>query len=530
MTADLNPAQRAAVEAEGHRIVVRAGPGSGKTRVLTERARRLADAGERVTLVAFTRAAAREMSDRLEHHPRIWIGTAHGLAARILAERPEFLPAGLPKGEPWGVADPAAARLAERTAGKGCGERALHAVGLVTYDDLLAGAMEAISVGAWWAPGPVLIDEAQDLSHREWRILTRCAANHWFAVGDFAQAIFGWRGGAVAEFGRALEAADVRLELPDTYRLTPTIADTANHCPVEGRVDVQSRRTATVIVADGATVISPDHAVDLAAVMLGAGQSVTVLARTKRVLGHALRRLRDAGVPATAPVLDEAAWDTAGGRLLLAVVHFLANRHDSLHLRAVLEAGGWPAATLAKAEAERNRHATSLWVAIAASIGHDPTASDLADALLESGPLPEAASTAVRSIVLRRGGVTPDGWDTAHAILRRWNESALATQDGPAEFLAWIADPGRAPLPAGSIGTDKPAVECCTIHGAKGREWDVVILWACEEGVLPLGRDDVDVEEERRLFYVATTRARNGVRYVVEPGRPPSRFLEEVGL
>jgi len=89
----LNPAQRAAVEHGDGPLLVLAGAGSGKTRVLTARVARLVGALEvpphRVLAVTFTNKAAGEMRERIARllgaEPRgMWIGTFHGLGARLL--------------------------------------------------------------------------------------------------------------------------------------------------------------------------------------------------------------------------------------------------------------------------------------------------------------------------------------------------------------------------------------------------------------------------------------------------------------
>ncbi len=95
---DLNPPQHAAVVAQQGAVMVLAGAGSGKTRVLTRRLAHLLQTGavspERVLAVTFTNKAAREMRDRvtelLHLEPaavqRLWIGTFHGMGARILRQ------------------------------------------------------------------------------------------------------------------------------------------------------------------------------------------------------------------------------------------------------------------------------------------------------------------------------------------------------------------------------------------------------------------------------------------------------------
>ncbi len=81
-----------------------------------------------------------------------------------------------------------------------------------------------------------------------------------------------------------------------------------------------------------------------------------------------------------------------------------------------------------------------------------------------------------------------------------------------------------------------PLVELCTMHACKGREFDTVILPELNEGILPSRRAgrEAEIEEERRLFYVAMTRARSRLAILYTAGSPgnprmPSRFLEPLG-
>jgi DNA helicase-2/ATP-dependent DNA helicase PcrA len=80
------------------------------------------------------------------------------------------------------------------------------------------------------------------------------------------------------------------------------------------------------------------------------------------------------------------------------------------------------------------------------------------------------------------------------------------------------------------------SVELATIHASKGREWDTVLLLGFEADRIPnrrslLDADDPEraLEEERRLAYVAVTRATRCLVLAVDPKRP-STFLAEMGL
>ena len=99
---------------------------------------------------------------------------------------------------------------------------------------------------------------------------------------------------------------------------------------------------------------------------------------------------------------------------------------------------------------------------------------------------------------------------------------------------AWIAVGGAPPDADGRLG----GCELATVHGSKGREWERVILHGADEGHFPLARvlreegtaeGAGGLEDERRLFYVALTRARRRLDIVCSAGSP-SRFLKEAGL
>ena len=110
------------------------------------------------------------------------------------------------------------------------------------------------------------------------------------------------------------------------------------------------------------------------------------------------------------------------------------------------------------------------------------------------------------------------GWAAAFTRL----DTFLATGDRMRERLATLRDP-------------KASIELVTVHGAKGREWPTVVVIGFEEERFPnrralLGAADPEraIEEERRLAYVALTRATRRLVLVFDPARP-SRFLAEMG-
>ena len=289
-TLALNPAQRAAVEHPGGPLLVLAGAGSGKTRVLTARIAHLIRGGrvppERIFAVTFTNKAAGEMRVRvatlLGADPRgLWIGTFHALSARLLRREAHALgfthtftiydvddTQGLIK------------RLLEQRGHsiKAYPPRAVHAVisgaknRLVTPDELGGTAespLERVATEIFAALGPalrlanamdfddlllhpltlfrehperlaawqrrfqhVLVDEFQDTNRAQYLLVKQLAAQHrnLCVVGDDDQAIYGWRGADVRHmlaFERDFPGAAV-IRLEENYRSTQVILDAAN--------------------------------------------------------------------------------------------------------------------------------------------------------------------------------------------------------------------------------------------------------------------------------------------------------------
>ena len=143
--------------------------------------------------------------------------------------------------------------------------------------------------------------------------------------------------------------------------------------------------------------------------------------------------------------------------------------------------------------------------------------------------------------VLSAAGWTADPPRAAGAVRERWESlTALITlaDEHPelqlASFIGELdrrADAQHAPV--------ADAVTLASLHSAKGLEWATVFIVGCSEGLLPLqyAETDVAVEEERRLFYVGVTRAKDALHCSWarsrqpggRAGRRPSRFLDAFG-
>src|SRR5437667_2753746 len=291
----LNPAQRDAVEHPGGALLVLAGAGSGKTRVLTARIAhlitKLGVAPQRIFAVTFTNKAAGEMRSRIAQllggDPRgLWIGTFHSLSARLLRREAPLLGFGpnftiydaddsealvkrllearqlstkvYPPRTVHAVISSAKNRMltaealgqqADTPLVKVAGEifaalgPALKQANAMDFDDLLLHPLALFREHperlAYWQDRfqHVLVDEFQDTNAAQYLLVKQLAQRHGnlCVVGDDDQAIYGWRGADVRHmlsFQNDFPGTKlVRLE--QNYRSTQIILDAANGISAE---------------------------------------------------------------------------------------------------------------------------------------------------------------------------------------------------------------------------------------------------------------------------------------------------------
>ncbi len=293
MTLDLsvlNPAQRDAVATTEGPLLVLAGAGSGKTRVLTYRIAHIVDdlnvSPDRILAITFTNKAAAEMRSRLSAivgpaSRSMWVSTFHALCVRILRREAELLghtsaftiydeddrkrmvasvlaeldidakrfPASMfvgrmssAKNELISPAEYAAKASTppEKLTAKvfPIYQQRLVQANAMDFDDLLAGTVQLFrdhpeALKRWSGRfGYILVDEYQDTNHAQYELVNMLAAPHrnLMVVGDDDQSIYSWRGADIRnilEFEKDYpDAMVVRLE--QNYRSTKTILAAAN--------------------------------------------------------------------------------------------------------------------------------------------------------------------------------------------------------------------------------------------------------------------------------------------------------------
>jgi DNA helicase-2/ATP-dependent DNA helicase PcrA len=539
----LAPDQRAAATAPPGPVLCVAPAGSGKTTTLVARIAWLVATGADpagITAVTFNKRAADEMGSRVDAALEplglaagsVRVKTFHALGREILADAGERVEPLLDREavlrEMWpdisrGVVrrlDDAFSRLkldvgvtaAQVATDPEPGpiaraflayESALADSGGLDFDDLVARALRLLEARprllARWRLSceQLLVDETQDVDRSQLKLALLLAepANRIFLVGDDDQTIYGWR---LADVRRVLALTERlpglrRIDLEVNYRCPPAVVERAVRLVECNRErfakTIRAGRAAAgrlTLMADGSDETARiRHAMSL---WPDDGGTRAILARTNAELLPAASVAVEDGIPFRAAKL----------RLLT----------EDPRVEAILAAanGGEGAA------------GDAPFLACLAQLARRGV--DLPD------PVPPPAS--------------PTG-DDPGAILDE--PLPVETGDLVAAVLAWAAPYGSFEEFAAAIGAHRAriaelrrqdaALTLATAHSTKGLEFDHVIVIGMDEGRFPSGRslrDSVEperaLEEERRLAYVAWTRARRSLTIVYDPAAP-SPFLRE---
>ena len=661
----LNDAQREAVLCVDGPLLVLAGAGSGKTRVLTYRIAHLVrDCGvdpSQVLAITFTNKAAGEMHSRLvemlgEVARGMWVATFHAACVRILRAEGERL--GFTRSftiydeddsrrlikEIMGELDydvsvfppkTVRARISAaknkqqkpedlRDFGSAPIDRVVKAVYTRLQERLLANnAMDfddlLLNVARLFDEFPevlrryqerflyVHVDEYQDTNHVQYLITRALAARHHnlMVVGDDDQSIYSWRGADLSnilEFERDYPAARV-VKLEQNYRSTGNILEAANAVVAHNAARKAKRLFTTAAAGEKVSLYLAVNERDEARYVSGEIErmarggrgygDVAVFYRTNaqsRVLEDALLR---AGIPYRI-VGGTRFFDRAEIRDVMAYLKVVINPADELSLRRIINTPrrGIGARTIEAIEAAARARGLSFEeaarelvaeAAASTSAYGDPgdrrhsandrqTHSADADAAASAIILKPAARGALADFLTSVDAMRSWSGDLVNvvgmiiersgllaALEAERSEEALARAENIHEFVNVAAefaeshadDAGESDLFAfaewlalrsdlDALADADDTVTLMTVHTAKGLEYPVVFITGLEEGLFPHANSVYDadgVEEERRLAYVAITRARRRLYLTRAATRmnfgsvvsnPPSRFVGEI--
>jgi DNA helicase II / ATP-dependent DNA helicase PcrA len=525
----LDEAQAVAVTTDQMPLAILAGPGAGKTRVLTRRiawrvATGRADA-TKVLAVTFTRKAAGELTARLaslgvgrDSGPGVTAGTLHAVALAQLRRRAAdadrampallerkvrlLLPlvggrgpsalvaaADLASEIEWAKARliapegyvPAAARAGREPSRPATEVADLYAryetakrkKRVVDFDDLLWWCGDALETDEEfaatqrWRFRHLFVDEFQDVSPAQLRLLRGWLGDRTdlTVVGDPDQAIFAFTGadpGALTGFAREFRGART-VRLDTNYRSTPQVVAAAEALLADAG---RPRPVRTATRTGGAAPTITDYDDDTAE-----AEAVA-------------RRLREMCTPTL-------------GWSAFAVLY--RTNAQSAAFEAALGAAGIPTRVRGDARFLDRPEVRAAFDQLRAAADAAPGAT-LADHLGDLDDPDDEHDAADES---RR--------EHAAAVARLGREY-LAAEGGTGSvegFLAWVATALRGDNP--SVGGD--AVELLTFHRSKGLEFHTVFVTGLERGLVPISHADTPLEraEERRLLYVALTRAEEGL-------------------
>jgi DNA helicase-2/ATP-dependent DNA helicase PcrA len=587
--ADLAPDQLDAVSHLVGPARVIAPAGSGKTRVLTARVRHLIeDRGvepELVTALAYNRRAAREMVERLPEGERLNVRTIHSIGWEILRmgkpglrlideaeqrRRLEPITTAPPRANtdtigPYiealdevriGLRHPDAVELSRddvpgfAATFRRYRER-LERAGEADHAEQIYGAIEVLcanpDIRAHWQARcrHLLVDEFQDLTPA-YLLLVRLLASpgmNVFGVGDDDQVIYGYAGadpGYLIDFDDLFPGAGHHA-LEVNYRCPADVVEAASNL-----VGYNLRRVDKNIHADneheGLDVTSAlgDElaivAVDRIAGLIGRGVEpidVAVLTRVNSSLLPVRIALAERGIPFDS-LLSPSILDRTLLRATLAWIR-IALDPETMTRNDLFEVIRRPGRGITRVFSEtigRRRGPFAINELAAMGSGLDGRRRDRWDGFCDDiVTASEATATtphllevlsdvigldrAAQALDAGRTRADRSGQGDDLTALRR----AAALGPGPADFEPWLRKSLSAP------GTPD-GVMLSTVHRVKGLEWDHVIVFGADRGVMPHDLAD-DVEEERRVFHVAMTRGRETVTILADRDRP-SRFLTEI--
>ena len=626
----LNSTQKSAVEAVDGPVLIFAGAGSGKTRVLTHKLFYLVNEGlfkpEEILAVTFTNKAAKEMKVRVmkllkANELSLSIGTFHSICARILREDIQVL--GFSKHFAiYDVKDqldvikvlyekndisktlitPNQLRnqislfknkminpktverrsrtILEKTVSKIYAEyqKSLKLNDALDFDDLLTFPLEIFNkkpsilkkYQTRWKY--ILVDEYQDTNRAQFEFLTLLAQKHQniCVVGDDDQSIYGWRGAEISnilDFEKTFSSCRV-FTLEKNYRSTQEILNAATAVVMNN----DKRANKNLIAANGpgealGLIETNDEQEEASAIVSLIEKEIKLNKRTFNNFSVLYRTNAQSRALEESFIRQGIPYNIIGSlrfyerkevKNVLAYLRLVVNLKDTISLRRIINfpARGIGAKTIDKCVQQSEKDKIEF-----IDVLKNPDKMDIrgkqANALSEFYNIIKkyhdlreklSASELARSLIEEIGVLSyfknstepdaKDRFDNVAELLTSIEE--FSGRDQEASLGRFLEDV--------SLQTDidhwndsDNRVTMMTIHSSKGLEFPVVFIAGMDEGLFPLFNsidDKKELEEERRLFYVALTRAEERVYILYATNRRrmgvemvnglPSRFINEI--
>ena len=631
---DLNPVQQEAVlETEGP-LLVFAGAGSGKTRVLTYRiAYLIEEKGVQpwnIFAVTFTNKAADEMRERVERllgrsAKGTWISTFHSACARILRQHIEHLgfkrnfviydgqdqerhlktimkelnldfkmfpPRAIQSGldqlknegitpdqyspNPYNIFQKRLALVYQRYQEDLRRNNALDFGDLLTFVTVLFRRFPEVLGSYQELCRYVLVDEFQDTNLIQYQLIRQMVEAHRniCVVGDDDQSIYRWRGaevGNILNFEKDFPETKI-ITLEQNYRSTQNILQAANYVVRKNRYRKEKKlwtenpegELLTLYVAEDET----DEArfiVQKIMEFISTGESV----RAYRNMAVFYRINAQSRAMEDELVKNRIPYTVVGGmkfyerkeiKDVLAYLKLMNNPSDGLSLKRIINVPtrGIGEKTIEKIESFSREKGLPLYEGLRQAIGEDWLTPGAKAKMKEFIQLIEEFRKDVGSLTLSQLTLTllakteylqrlrEEGTDEAFSKMENIDELInvmMGLEQGEEKVsLESFLDKVSLVTDVDLYEDKGNRVSLMTLHCAKGLEFPIVFIVGIEEGLLPhyrRGEEIEDMEEERRLFYVGMTRAKQKLflsraekRSTFGVGRAnlPSRFLDELPM
>lgn len=625
---ELNPEQCKAASLLHGPLLVIAGAGSGKTRMLTYRIAHMLECGikeESILALTFTNKAAAEMGERIRSLTglklkKLTTTTFHSFGMGVLKQYIQHL--GFKNNFTIYDTNDRMALIKEvilnldyvmetfdlyelsslfsdiKTKRKVFGpnasdkirglyleyEKHLKAYNAVDFDDLIMKPLDLFEKKPEILEAlrsrftHILVDEFQDTSLSQYRMVEQLASTsrNLCVVGDDDQSIYSWRGANyenLVMFERDFpEHLEIKLER--NYRSTGTILEAANSLIVNNQMRKEKKLWTNSGKGSSIRLIHPSHDEEEASVIADEilmkhrkndlpFSDFGVLVRTNSLLATLETKFVERGIP-TQVTGGQSFFDRKEIRDILSYLKVMANQDDDVNLLRVINTPrrGIGRTTLEKMRKVADDHKCSLYSALSLmAVATDGQVKEgIQKALkrfydmIESYHYDLFHAGSKRSFVLRNlvqeigyksylESEHPDnegivnfkmkGIDFLCDRLSKWERNPDNAKSSIFDFLNRVSLAGKEDPDEENAGK----IALMTIHASKGLEFDTVYLAGVEDQYIPHARaieeNPASIDEERRLFYVAITRARRElVISSCEKRRDvislPSRFLEEI--
>ncbi len=596
---ELNPQQFKAVSSVDGAILIIAGAGSGKTRVITYRIAHMLDIGipqSQILALTFTNKAAKEMADRVKELTQkklqlLTVSTFHAFGVKVLRQdidklgyRENFsiydetdrislikecgrelnfspdaldtykistLFSNIKTGRKnWESANDMYRQLYESY------QEGLKLYNSVDFDDLIVLPIKLFKehpeVLARYKERfkYIMVDEFQDTSHQQYELMRLLADKNVAVVGDDDQSIYSWRGADyqnIINFEKDFDVTEIRLE--QNYRSTGTILEAANGVISHNT----NRKDKKLWSGKGAgkpiEIFMPENETAEADFIAESIQGIAMEDKRKYDdFGVLIRSNSQSRFIEEAFLQANIPYTMSGGtsfferkeiKDVISYLRIISNHDDDINLLRIINIPrrGIGRAAIQIINDEANALETTLWNAIQSLLKREdsPISENLKEELQNFSNVIETHRTKLLSGhgLAKKVREMLEEIDYKSYLLSEYSKSEKAVrfkQKNIELFLdmmeRWEIDPdnpnpnlfnylNRITLMSRDNGDDengKGKVNLMTIHASKGLEFPVVFIAGAEEGLIPHARsveeNDGNVEEERRLFYVAITRAR----------------------